>query len=144
VVTPTAPPDGVGQPKRKHRRIAYRVEIRPFRHGRDTDLIEGFYRDREGRTIGQLLLADQQHEPPKVFLVIPDESLPLVHVEASLDADRRVSIYEQVFGLLYEPNEETAPGVRENGDRWEAGDLVVYTFETDEDALTAQEYPIGG
>lgn len=143
MVTPTAPLDSVGQPARKHRRIAYRVEIRPFRHGRDTDLIEGFYRDREGRIIGRLLLADQPHELLEVFLVIPDESLPLVHVEASLDADRRVRSYEQVFGLLYEPSEEPAPGVRENGDRWEAGDLVVYTFETDEDALTAQEYTTG-
>jgi len=28
--------------------------------------------------------------------------------------------------------------VRDTGDRWESGDLVVYTFETDEEALVAQ------
>ena len=48
-----------------------------------------------------------------------------------------------MFGFLYEPDEETAPGVRASGDRWEAGDLVVCTSDTDEDALTAQQYEIG-
>ena len=58
---PTASPGGVGRQQRKHRRIAYRVAIRSFRHTRDTDLIEGVYRDREGSTIGRVLLTDQPH-----------------------------------------------------------------------------------
>ena len=130
--------------QRKHRRIAYRVQLnRPFRHNQDTDVIDGLYRDSDGDPIGQLLVAEQPHRKPETFLVIPAESLSLLHVEAALERDHRVKGYEQVFGLLYDPDEEPAAGVRASGDRWESGDLVVYTFETDEDALSAQQYAIG-
>jgi hypothetical protein len=133
-----------GQPTRKHRRIAYRAQMsRPFKHAEDSDLIDGVYRDLDGRVIGPIIFAEPPHARPDVFLLVPDEALPLVHVEAALDADHRITAYEQVFGLLYEAGEQPAPAVAATGDRWDAGDLVVYTFESDEDALAAQEYPAG-
>ncbi|HQW52259.1 MAG TPA: hypothetical protein PL082_09400 [Tepidiformaceae bacterium] len=123
---------------RRHRRILYRAELgRPFRHDHDTDILDGIYRDAEGDPLGQLI-TEEQRGPLDTFLVLPDEGIPLVHVEASLEADGRVSAYEQVFGLLYDPGEAPAAGVRETGERWESGDLVVYVFETDEEALEAQ------
>jgi hypothetical protein len=124
--------------ERRHRRILYRVQMeRPFRHDEDIDIIEGIYRDPEGEPLGRLIAAET---PPPLdrFVVLPDEDIPLVHVESALEADGRVTSYEQVFGLLYDPSETPAQGVRDTGDRWESGDLVVYTFETDEEALLAQ------
>lgn len=122
---------------RRHRRIVYQVEMRrPFMHSRDLDIIEGEYRDREGDLIGQLVMNEGGDD--NTFLVLPEENIPLVHVEATLEADRRVVSYTQAVGLLYEPEETPVKGVRELGERWEAGDLVVYVFETDDDALAAQ------
>jgi hypothetical protein len=124
--------------KRRHRRILYRALMRrPFRHDLDTDIIDGIYRDTEGDPLGRLITPDDPH-PLDRFLVLPDEDIPLVHVESALEADTRVGTYEQVFGLLYDPGETPVQGVRETGDRWESGDLVIYTFETDEEALEAQ------
>lgn len=121
---------------RRHRRIAYRVTFgEPSRHRRPPDMMEGLYRDREGDVLGRILV---QEDPPEGFLVLPLEEIPLVHVEAQLEGDKRLSGYEQVFALLYEPSEEPAAGVAENGERWESGDLVVYAFETDDEALEAQ------
>lgn len=123
---------------RRHRRIMYRALMRrPFRHDLDTDIIDGIYRDPEGDPLGRLIAPDGP-APIDRFLVLPDEDIPLVHVESALEADGRVGAYEQVFGLLYDPSETPVQGVRETGDRWESGDLVIYTFETDEEALEAQ------
>lgn len=122
---------------RRHRRIAYQVEMRrPFMHSRDLDIIEGEYADREGDRIGRLIVAEGGDG--RTFLVLPEETIPLVHVEATLDADRRVASYTQAVALLYDPEEAPAEGVKELGDCWEAGDLVAYVFETDDDALEAQ------
>lgn len=124
---------------RRHRRIAYRVTLsRPFRHDSDTDLIDGVYRDQEGDPIGQIMLDDQPDRLLDTLLVIPLENLPLVHVEAALDADHRITGYEQVFALLYLADERALPEVREAGDRWSDGEYVAYTFESDEEALAAQ------
>lgn len=123
--------------QRRHRRIVYQAEMRrPFMHSRDLDIIEGQYVDREGDPIGRLLMTEGGDD--NTFLVLPEENIPLVHVEATLEADRRVVSYTQAVGLLYEPEETPVRGVRELGERWEAGDLVVYVFETDDDALAAQ------
>ena len=59
-------------------------------------------------------------------------------MEAALDEDHRVASYEQVVGLLFDPLEPVPPGVDENGERWDNGELVVYTFDSDEEALEAQ------
>ncbi len=123
---------------RKHRRIAYRVQLnRPFRHSEDTDIIDGVYSDGTNGEVGPILLPSGDHDRT-ALLVLPAEDIPLLHVEAAFDSDHRVQAYEQVVGLLYDPGEPVVAGVRENGDRWDAGDLVVYTFETDEDAVEAQ------
>ena len=117
--------------------MVYQVEMRrPFIHSRDGDIIEGQYVDGEGEPIGPLLTTERGDD--NRFLVLPEESVPLMHVEATLEADRRVAGYTQGVGLLYDPGETPIGGVREMGERWEAGDLVVYVFETDDDALTAQ------
>jgi len=122
---------------RRHRRIAYQVEMRrPFKHSRDSDIIEGQYGDPEGEPIGRLLMAEGSGE--RAFLVLPNEDVPLIHVEATLEADHRVASYTQVVGLLFDPAETPAPGIVETGERWEAGDLVMYVFDTDDDALAAQ------
>jgi hypothetical protein len=123
---------------RRHRRIAYRATFTlPFKH-EDTDLIEGVYRDREGDPLGRAILEQRRHEAPLAFLVLPEEEIPLVHVEATLDADPRIGEYDQVFALLYGADEEPLAGVRDTGERWDDGELVVYAFETDEEALEAQ------
>jgi hypothetical protein len=137
MATDQAIPEDYLTGNRRHRRIMYRVQMRsPFKHDRDTDVIDGVYRDPEGDTIGRLIMVEPGR--PDLFLVIPEEAVPLVHVEAALEADSRAASYDRVFGLLYDPGEVPLAGVREMGDRWEAGDLVVYTFEADEEALEAQ------
>lgn len=134
---PATPPEFLTG-NRRHRRILYRVLMRrPFRHDLDTDIIDGLYRDTEGAPLGGLVSAETP-VPPDRFLVLPDEGIPLVHVESALEADSRIEQYEQVFGLLYDPGETPVDGVKEMGDRWESGDMVIYTFETDEEALEAQ------
>ena len=125
---------------RRHRRIAYRGSLAAgFSRDADSDMIDGEYRDGEGDLVGRLILEQRRHEAARAFLVIPQEDIPLVHVEAALEADHRITGYEQVFALLYRPGEVPAKGVRETGDRWDDGELVAYTFETDEEALEAQE-----
>ncbi len=124
---------------RRHRRILYRVQMSsPFKHDRDIDIIDGIYADTGGEPLGRLIVPDTGRTPD-AFLVLPHEDIPLVHAEAALEADSRVSGYEQVFGLLYDPGEEPVQGVVDMGERWAAGDLVVYAFETDQEALEAQE-----
>ena len=123
---------------RRHRRIAYRATFgRSFDH-EDTDLIEGVYRDPEGDVIGKVMLEQRRHEAPQAFLVIPEEEIPLVHVEAKLDDDPRVGAYDQVFALLYRADETPEKGVSDTGERWDDGELVAYAFESDEEALEAQ------
>jgi hypothetical protein len=133
-------PGGTNALQRKHRRIAYRASVRHgFDRTRDTDAIEQLYRDPEGDAIGQLLV----DEPGDFFLVIPEENIPLVHVEATLEADHRVEGYEPVYVLIYDPDEFASRGVVETGERWDGGDIVVFTFESDDQALEAQEYRLG-
>lgn len=123
---------------RKHRRIAYRVQLnRPFRHSEDTDIIDGVYSDGTNGALGPILLPSGDHDG-RALLVLPEEDIPLIHVEAAMDNDHRVDSFEQVFGLLYDPDEPVPGGVGGVGDRWDAGDLIVYTFESDEDAVEAQ------
>jgi len=139
MATETRTPDPFMTGNRRHRRIAYRASFaRPFDHDDDQDLIEGVYRDREGDLVGRAILEQRRHEAPLSFLVIPEEDIPLVHVEASLDSDGRVGSYDQVFALLYRSGEPVARGVREMGERWDDGEFEVYAFESDEEALEAQ------
>lgn len=130
------PPPGALTGSRRHRRIAYRAEFRePAAHTGAPYLVEGLYRDPEGEPIGPVFVHE---DPPEDFLVLPDEGIPLVHVEAALEADHRLASYEQLVGLIFDPQEPVPPGVAENGERWDNGELVVYTFESDEEALEAQ------
>lgn len=133
-------PTGVSsRPARKHRRIAYRVSVtRHFERSRDSDWIDDVYRDREGDRIGPIFA--RGHD---VLLVLPDESIPLVHVEAALDADRRVNDVEPVVALVYESGETPTPSVRDSGERWDGGDAFLYVFATDDEALEAQQYALG-
>lgn len=129
---------------RRHRRIAYRLHLtRPFRHDEDTDLIDGVYRDAEGTAVGRILMDEGRQGGPNGLLVIPDEEIPLMHVEESFELDHRIAAREQVIALLYRAGEAPTAGVRESGDRWDDGELVVYTFESDDEALTAQQYTMG-
>jgi hypothetical protein len=124
---------------RRHRRIAYRASlVVPFDRESDGDMIDGEYRDAEGDFVGRMFFQQRRDEPSRTFLVIPEENIPLVHVEATLFADHRVGSFDQVFGLLYHSGEGPVGGVRDMGDRWDDGEFVVYTFETDEEALEAQ------
>lgn len=137
---PSSTSRGAAPLARKHRRIAYRTSIQHgFDRTSDTDEVEHLYRDVEGDAIGQLLV----DEPGDFFLVIPDERIPLMHVEATLEADHRVKGYERVYALLYDPAEAVSRGVIETGDHWDGGDIDVYTFETDEQALEAQQFHLG-
>lgn|GEM_PF-5320463 len=136
--TDTTIPDPFLTGNRRHRRIAYRATLsRPFHH-EDTDLIEGHYADVEGEPLGRAILEDRPHDPPLGFLLIPEEDIPLVHVEARLEQDPRVAAYEQVVALLYRSEEQPVAGVREMGERWDDGEVVAYVFESDEEALEAQ------
>lgn len=131
---------GGAQRARKVARTAYFVRLtRPFRHDEDPDLIEGIYNDNEGERLGAAVFAAEERAGLlDTLLIIPDREVALVHAEASLDADHRVDSYEQVAALLYAPEEAPPRGVIELGDRWDAGDMVVYTFETEDDARAAQ------
>jgi hypothetical protein len=124
---------------RRHRRIAYRGALTAgFSRDADSDMIDGEYRDGEGDLVGRLILEQRRHEAARAFLVIPEEDIPLVHVEAALEADHRITGYDQVFALIYRPGEKPTRGVSEMGDRWDDGEWLIYTFETDEEALEAQ------
>jgi hypothetical protein len=130
------PPPGALTGTRRHRRIAYRCAFtEPSAYSGAPYLVEGVYYDRRGGRIGPVFTNE---DPPEEFLLLPDEELPLMHVETALDLDHRVSSYEQVVGLMFDPHEDVPEGIEENGERWDNGELVVYTFETDDEALEAQ------
>lgn len=129
---------------RRHRRIGYRLQMsRPFRHDEDTDLIDGEYRDSEGELVGALFTDETRSGEVRALLVIPPEEIPLMHVEAAFEGDHRLTSYEQVVALVYRADEQPAPGVSQLGDRWEDGEWLIYTFESDDEALTAQQYTLG-
>lgn len=138
MTTEATTPDPLMTGDRRHRRIAYRASLALAFNHEDTDLIEGVYRDPEGDALGKAILEQRRREAPVAFLVIPEEEIPLVHVEAALDADSRIGSYDQVFALIYRTGEAVARGVREMGERWDDGEFVAYAFESDEEALEAQ------
>lgn len=122
----------------RHRQVAYRVDFsRPITRDRSEDLFFGDYTDPEGDRLGQLV--HRAHDPGSTQgLLIPDESIPLVHVEAALEADHRVTSYDMVVALVYEAGEEPPTVVVETGDAWEAGGLRIFLFEDDEAAAIAR------
>ncbi len=129
--------DGEEMVERKHRRMGYVVTLRrAFRPEDDTDLAEGLYRGPGGDALGQVFL--RANRSGETFLLLTEESMPLVHAEAALEADHRVDSYEQAVALVYEVGEMAPEGVIEEGERWSDGDAVVFIFGTDEDALAAQ------
>lgn len=125
--------------RRRRPRLAYLVRMsRPFRHEEDTDLIDGLYVDHEGEPLGALVLRDRRGDPLDTFLVVAAPGVVAVHAEGAFEADHRVTSYERLAALVYGPEEEPAAGVQRNGDRWDTGDEVVFTFETEDDAVLAQ------
>jgi hypothetical protein len=122
----------------KHRQIAYLVEFaHPITRDRDADLFFGEYTDAAGHRIGRLLRP--RHDPESTnALLVPDEEVPLMHVQASLDADHLVTSFGMVVALIYRPEETPPEGVVESGDRWDAGDMRIYLFEDDEAAALAR------
>jgi len=128
--------------RRAHRRrprTAYLVRMsRPFRHEEDTDLIEGVYSDQEGEPLGAIILREQRGESPDTFLVVTASAVVAVHVEGCFEADHRVTSYERLAAVVYQPEDTPPPGVERDGERWDTGEEVVFTFESDEDALLAQ------
>lgn len=128
--------------RRAHRRrprIAYLVRMsRSFRHDEDTDLIDGVYVDQEGEPLGAIVLREQRGGPPDTFLVVAAPGVVAVHAEGVFEADHRVTSYERLAAVVYPPEVTAPPGVERDGERWDTGEEVVYTFESDEDALLAQ------
>ena len=119
---------------------AYLVRMeRRFNHDEDSDLIEGIAIDPEGDRYGTIILREQRGEEPDTFLVLPDAGVPDVHAEASLDADHRTVSYEPVAALVFASEAAPPPRTVELGERWDAGDIAVYAFETEDDALTTLE-----
>lgn len=123
----------------KHRQIMYLVDFaHPLTDRFDGDLFEGEYRDHEGGVIGRVL--HRRNDPrPTRGLVVPDESVPLVHVESALDADHGIDSFAMVIALAYGPGEDPPDGVADTGDRWDIGAVHVYLFEDDEAAALARE-----
>jgi hypothetical protein len=122
----------------KHRQIAYRVELsRGITRDTGEDLFFGVYRDPEGGRVGRFLY--RRHEAaPSCGLLIPDEAIPLMHVEEALDTDHRVSSFGMAIALIYRRGEQPHAGVVEMGERWDAGDLRIFLFEDDETAAAAR------
>lgn len=119
----------------QHRQIAYRVDFSSPITKDSEDLYFGHYTDPEGDRLGQML-----HRMPESTqgLLIPDESIPLVHVEATLEADHRVTTYGMVVALVFEDGAKVPPVVVETGDRWDTGGLHIFLFEDDEAAAIAR------
>jgi hypothetical protein len=119
----------------RHRQIAYRVEFSGPITKDSEDLYFGHYADPEGDRLGQML-----HRLPETThgLLIPDESIPLVHVEAALESDHRVTTYGMVVALVYEAGAKLPPAVVETGDRWDTGGLHIFLFEDDDAAAIAR------
>jgi hypothetical protein len=112
---------------------------RPFRHDIDHDIIDGVYVDQEGGTIGAIILPEERRrERPDTFLVVARPGVVAVHAEGALEADHRTVSYERLAALSYEPDVTPPDGVTREGVRWDAGDAVVFTFETEDEALLAQ------
>lgn len=120
-------------------RLAYLVKMeRPFRHSEDDDLIDGVYIDHNGDPVGLVVFADGCGAGPDQFLIVTVRDVGAVHAEGALDSDHRISSYEPVSALVYDPEDTLPRGVERNGDRWDTGSEVIYTFECDEDAILAQ------
>lgn len=123
----------------RHRQVAYRLEFtRPITKEKSEDLFFGDYADSEGERLGQLVHRAHDRAATQVLL-FPDESIPLVHVEASLEADHRVTGYGMVVALVFEAEETPPAAVVETGDRWDAGGMHIYLFEDDEAAAIGRK-----
>lgn len=122
----------------RHRQVAYRLEFtRPITRESAEDLFFGHYNDPEGDRLGQLV--HRAHDPASTHgLLIPDESIPLVHVEAALEADHRISGYDMVVALIFEADETPPTVVVETGDPWVASGMRIFLFEDDEAAAIAR------
>lgn len=119
----------------RHRQVAYRLELaHPISKERsDEDLFFGSYADPEGDHLGQLV--HRAHDRASTQgLLIPEETIPLVHVEAALEADHRVTGFDMVVALVYEADEIPPAVVVETGDRWDAGGMHIFLFEDDDAA----------
>lgn len=126
------------QSAEKHRQIAFLVEFEhPMTRASGEDVFFGDYIDPEGDRVGRLLHRRGDPEGERALLV-PDEAIPLMHVEAALDGDHRVTSYGMVVALIYGPGERPPAAVVETGDRWDAGDLHIFLFEDDESAEMAR------
>lgn len=122
-----------GSTTERHRQIAYRVEFWQPISKQAEDLCFGDYTDPEGDRLGKLLHRGHASGDTQ-GLLIPDEAIPLVHVEAALEADHRVTTWEMVVALVYTSGEQPPATVVETGDRWDSGELRIFLFDDDESA----------
>lgn len=122
----------------KHRRIVFRLEFtHPVTRERDEDLYFGDYSDSKGQRLGELVHQRGDNTSSHAVL-IPDEDIPLMHVEASLDADHTVSSFDMVVALAYGPDETPPSGVESMGEPWDASPTKLFLFEDDEAADLAR------
>lgn len=117
--------------------LAYLVELARPLHHEDDDLNSGRYHDANGDAIGEAIFG--RYDQSGRFLLIVDDAMSAVHVEAVLDADHRVEDFERRAVMRYGEPSEAPAGIREDGDAWISGEYVAYVFGSEEEARTSEK-----
>lgn len=102
----------------------------------DKDLLAGRYIDLYDKPLGEVILEDRS--PARRFLLVVMDEVVAMHVEAALENDSRTASRARRAVLRYPRGAEVPPGVVRNGDAWTAGDHVVYSFGSEDQASRAQ------
>lgn len=117
--------------------LGFLVELtRPV--GRDDrDLLAGRYIDLYDKPLGEVILEDRS--PTRRFLLVVLDQVVAMHVEAALENDHRTASRARRAVLRYPRGTEVPPGVVRGGDVWAAGDDIVYSFVSEDQATLAQQ-----
>lgn len=116
--------------------LAYLVDLARPLHHQDDDLNGGRYHDANGDSIGEAIFGI--FEQNEQFLLIVDDDVAAVHVEAVLDADHRVEDFGRRAVMRFSQPSEAPAGVRQDGEEWLSGEYVAYVFGSEEDARLAE------
>lgn len=116
--------------------LGYVVDLARPLHHEDDDLAGGRFHDANGDSLGEVIF--DTASPSLRFLLVVEDDMAAVHVEAILDADHRVESFAHRAVMRYGDRSEASAGIRDEGEAWESGEYVAFVFESEADARAAE------
>ncbi|MEP7216302.1 MAG: hypothetical protein ABI782_08615 [Anaerolineaceae bacterium] len=120
--------------------LGFLVDLARPLHHQDDDLVGGRFLDANGDFVGEVLL--EGRNPPRRFLLVVEDDMPAMHVEAVLENDHRVAGAARCAVLRYGESATVPAGVSRDGDLWDSGAYKAFAFGSEEEARTAEAAPV--